>query len=283
LLMVDFAADRLERLAAAAAELVTSAFHAEHTSAGVRDPVCREPYCGGFHWDGPPELAYGGGLQPPPPPPLTPPEVPKMKGGKRSSLTPPTAEEAAGEPPEGSLEAGKKAWADRPKDLLTFSHAEWFKNLDPPVARSVWLQPAPHKHSAWWMSDVKLDIAPNERYIRRFVIDNLTPFLRVKADMEIKGRTIKAGAQLTSVQEKDGPVKVLPRLGRKEALRHGKLPMHLTFSTPASADVDFDSKDFAGGSPPLARRPPARWQTLPVKRLDVVLKHADFFEDHQQR
>jgi hypothetical protein len=282
--MTDFSASRLERIAASAYDLVANAFLSEPSAAGLQgqkeEPVCTEPFCGGFYWEAnehwAPEAA----------PPLG--AMPKKGQGEHPAGDPDVA------PPKAKTPYQKVSdyMASKPLDKLDLTGARVFLPLDKPVAKQVQLLPANKDEWQWWLAEnsrkIKLGAGkhgkPNIEVGNRHrdkLMDHLTPFLRLDDDVQIADfPTIPKGSQLLSVKPAKKPLRVAPWIGSREQLRKESFPLELTFGKPTRPDgpnwmPNYDQPkggkgEVVGG--PLPERPVQAPIVLPVKRLDVLLK-----------
>lgn len=280
--MADYSAGRLERLAASAYDLVANAFLGEPSAAGLQgqklEPVCTEPFCGGLYWD------KGASWAPEEAPPL--PAMPHAGGGVHGDgdpdFTPP--------PPKAPSQAVSDYLAAKPLEKIDLTGAKVFLPLDKPIATRVKILPANKDEWQWWMAEkaVKLtlgvDPAGSVNFVRgkehrENLMDHLTPWLRLDDDVMVEGKRIPKGSQLTTVKPFRDALRVTPYLGSREQLRKDKFPLQLTFGMPKKPDLNYDEPPGVGGrgnvrpigGPPL-ERPLEDPVTLPVKRLDVVLK-----------
>jgi len=282
--MADYTAGRLERLAASAYDLVANAFLGESSASGLQgqklEPVCTEPFCGGLYWE---EKA---GWAPEEAPPL--PAMPVPGGGvhpKGPLNDAPT--------PKAPSQVITDKLAATPLEKIDLTGAKVFLPLDKPIATRVKLLPANKDEWQWWMAEnskkVMLGIDEDGKMSwvdgknqRDYLLDHLNSFLRLDEDVMLKGQLIPKGSQLLTVKPFKQPLRVTPWIGGREQLRSDKFPLQLTFGSPKKPDLNYDQPkpkkkgkqpDFFVGGPPDERQveDPV---TLPVKRLDVVLKKA---------
>lgn len=179
-------------------------------------------------------------------------------------------------------------FASRPLDKLDLTGAKVYPPLDKPIATRVKLLPANKDEWPWWMNSrsVKVLLGTNKfgemdfvlgRKHRNKLLDHLTPFLRLDDDVVVEGKRIPKGSQLLTAKPFRAPLRVAPWIGSREQLKKDVFPLQLTFGAPKNPDFDYSQpqpKDGKGrpiGAPPL-ERPIEAPVTVPVKRLDVVLK-----------
>jgi len=222
--MASFSASRLERISAAAYDLVANALLGEPSASGLQgqkqEPICKEPFCGGLYWHEAPSWKPEAA-----PVPLLP--MPKKIATEKEcqmDLSAPqegeedkpqcgddeTAKGAGDEWMEGdpqvettpprikkTHEAMSDYLASKPLDKLDMTGAKFFPALDKPIATRVKLVPARPDEWQWWMANnsVKVmlgsdpvnhvpDFVAGQRD-RKKIMDHLTPWLKMDADVTI--------------------------------------------------------------------------------------------------
>lgn len=261
--MADFTASQLERLAASAYDLVANAFLGEPSTAGLQgqklEPVCTEPYCGGWYWE------ESASWSPEAVPPLG---VPR--GATKHTESDLDAGPPAPEPPAKQV---ADALAEKPLDKLDYTGADFYPALDKPIATRVKLQPANNDEWPWYMANHAKEITlgmdrhghtsivVGNRH-REELLDHLDNFLRMDQDLELEGQLIPKGSRVLTVKPDEQPLRVAPWVGSKDDLRRSPLPLRISFGKPGTPSTMPERPDW----------PKAEPLTLPVKRLDVVLR-----------
>jgi hypothetical protein len=275
--MTDFAAGRLERIAASAYDLVANAFLGEPSAVGLQgqhqEPVCTEPFCGGWYWKA------SDSWQPQEAPP-TPPMPHEGQGDH-----PPGDVDAAPPPPKSPAEVIRERLSGTALDKIDLTGAHVYLPLDKPIAKRVKLLRSNPDSWQWYLADKavqvkdigvsqdgQVEIVKGERE-RDEIMDHLDRFLRMDKDVEVisKGVKIPKGSQIVTIKPYEAPIRITPNLGTREQIRKDKFPLSLTFGMPNEGGNPKMGKK-TGTKVPVPRQPAEEPVTVPVKRLDVVLR-----------
>lgn len=294
--MADFTAGRLERIAASAYDLVANAFLGEPSASGLQgqklEPVCTEPFCGGLYWE------QSGSWAPEDAPPL--PAMPNLGAGEHA----PGDVDAIAPRPKAPSQAVSDMFAAKQLEKIDLTGAKVYLPLDKPIATRVRLLPANKDEWQWWHAEHakkvmlgmdatgQMNFVLSEKY-REKLMDHLTPWLRLDADVVIAGQRIRQGSQLLTVKPFRKPLRVSPWIGSREQLRKDDFPLQMTFGMPRRPGSDFEAPEGGKEAPvpgpydepagvesgkarPVGGPPSERLLeepiTVPVKRLDVVLR-----------
>ncbi|CAL1168308.1 unnamed protein product [Cladocopium goreaui] len=213
-----------------------------HSSSPL-EPVCTEPYCGGFWWA---QLA---------------PKVPHIDGELGSKAA------------EESQEATK----------VDFPEVSFYPAFDPPISSAVKLLPANRGAFDRWnipnAVTVKVGTLAEMKFLTHEVLNN---FMRVQEDAGLgePEYVVRQGLQLISWKPRGGRLHVTPFLGSKKEMMNAILPATFTFGgKPTSAPSQDATQRMEPEIPDAPNygqylrqedkpRPP---MVLPVKRLDFVL------------
>lgn len=309
--MLESGSLQLERLVASAADLISSAKHRDDRASsiissvipegerGALPPPCREPYCGGFHWNWKP---------PRPPRPLTTQPFPDLamlqgvfaageKKGPRGLAAKEHEFDAQDKYPHGSpalikaleqYEHLKQRVLD-PRLLsklrklnvvsndvdparLDYYEADFFPALHGPVAKQVRLLPGPIDNYPTWLADrgVELEIKREDDVLE--LTHHLNDFLRVTSNWVYKGKEILPGQRLLAVLPKNQNTMLAPYISKEQLLRAG-LPETLPVKVVIGGKPAFEKHLLQDA--PVPEGVKEVYPAVPVKRLDIVLRHKE--------
>lgn len=212
-----------------------------HSSSPIQ-PICTEPYCGGFWW-----------AQPTPTP-----VTPHIDG-----------------------ELGTKASQSSEASKVDFPEVSFYPAFDPPLASRVKLFPA-HRgaYDRWNIPNavtVKVGTLAEMKFLTNEVLNT---FMRVQEDAGLgePEYVVRQGLQLVSWKPRNGRLHVTPFLGSKEEMMNAHLPITFTFGgkptvAPSQDAMEPEIPDAPNYGQILREedkpQPPV---VLPVKRLDFVLR-----------
>lgn len=289
--MMESSAQSLQRLVASTADLLRNAPHPDQQALdvlaaalpeGARNalpPPCREPFCGGFNWNWEP---------PPPPRPLLKQPLPDLGLPRLRQVLDNMELNSRGSYSNGSARLTHALKHLLPRrgvlpivgnqERLDFLEADFFPPLRQPVARQVELQLGGLDGYPEMLVTDKTIVVPRNPAEGKKVWDSLNEFLRVSHNLQLsKSQPLRTGQRLLAVRAHPrtmgtpSPTFIAPFFGKGQlqSIPADEYPLRLIFGGRATLD--------AGTTPPVPvvlgvkRSNPV----VPVKRLDIVLRHPD--------